>query len=298
MMDFLRMENEDLIKVILIKGILNTVSETKDKVYQKYKRHILLTKIHLQHVLEEYDEIAKLSARQKILSFTQHVESIRTSIPLYEIGTIVKKAVDRALSEENITRLCFDAVLQESGNTRSDPYLCRSFATVRRLKRELVEKTLDSVSQCLGSEISSELQRYILADIKRKFNLDINPFLGVFSLPALILLQTILTVLTGFINPYAGAFVAVVSVVGTFVIAVNVNSPSWRRNVASEIHENVIQKKETVVGKVTSNICERCLLTISDLNSIADQLDSFLHQMGYNDELHVSTFSMLNVEEN
>lgn len=280
MMDFLRLENEDLIKVILIKGILNTVSETKEKVYQKYKRHIPLTKVHLQHVLEEYDEIAKLSARQKILSFTQYIESIKTSIPLYEIGTIVKKAVDRTLTEENITRLCFDAVLQESGNTRSDPYFCRSFATVKRLKRELVEKTLDSVSQYLGSEISSELQRYILADIKRNFNVDINPFRSVFNLRNLILFQTILTVLTSLINPYAGAFVGVVSVIGTFVIAVNVNSPSWRKNVASEIHANVIRNKEAVVGEVTSNISERCRFTIADLNSIAVQLDSFLHQMG------------------
>lgn len=113
---------------------MQNISEIKRKVYQEYKGYFLGETFYLQHVSEQFVEIAKLSAHRKIASYKQVIESIRESIPLHSIENIVRDAVNRALSKENITQLCNDAVIEESGNARSDPYYCRSDSTIRRLK--------------------------------------------------------------------------------------------------------------------------------------------------------------------
>lgn len=65
-----------------------------------------------------------------------------------------------------------------------------------------------------------------------------------------------------------GVFVGVVSVIGIFVIVVNVNLLLWRRNVVFEIYVNVIWNKEVVVREVMFNISEWCWFIIVDLNFI------------------------------
>lgn len=282
-MDFFHRKNDNLIKVIWIRGGSSDVPETKSKVYEKYKKNLQLQTIHLHHEMEHCAEVAKLIAHKKIQAYISYIMSFKNSIPINHIGDIVSDAVNRALSKESITRLCFEAVIQESGNINSDPYICRSNSTVERLKKELVERTLESVSKYVGEDICKEMQRHIVTDIKSKYNIDVNPFTKFLEISGLILLQTVLTVIAGIINPFAGVIVGIVSAVGTFIITVNVNSETWRRDVASEIYENVSKNKENVIRDVTSSIKERCKITTDELDNIAKKLETFRTQIVLSD---------------
>lgn len=232
--------------------------------------------------MEHYAEVAKLIAHKKIEAYIPVIKSVKNSIPINHIGNIVSNAVNRALSKESITRLCFEAVIKESGNINSDPYFCRLSSTVNRLKKELIEKTLASFSRYLGSEICAEMQKHIVSDIKRKFKFDLYPFTKFLNISKLLLLQSVLTAIAAILDPYAGVLVGFFSVVvTTFFIAVNVNSEAWRRDVATEIYEKVSKNKQEIVQDVTSNMLNRCKITIDELDNIVRQLEAFRRRINH-----------------
>lgn len=234
----------------------------------------------MHHESEEYADIAKLIAHKKVETYKQYVITVKDSIPINRIGHIVRHAVFQALSEERISELCFEAIIEKSGNIESGPYYCHSSSTVKGLKKELMEKTLQSVSDYLGSNICEEMQRCIVIDYKSKFDFDLDPFTKFLGISKLILIQSILTGIAAyFFNPYVSVIVGAASMVGTFIIAINVNSRSWRRNVASEIYEKVSKNREKVVKEVTSNVKDRCETTQLQLNYIAEQLNIFTEEL-------------------
>lgn len=258
--------------------------ETKSKVYEKYRKNIDLQNIHLHHEKEHYAEVAKLIAHKKNDVCIAYIMSVKNSIPINHIGDIVSDAVNRALSKESITRLCFETVIEESGNINSYPYFCKG-SKVERLKKELIEKTLESVSGYLGSEISAEMQRHIVSDIRRKFKFDLDPFKKFLDISKLILLQSTLTAIAAILNPYAGIVVKVSSAATKLFIAVNANSEAWRRDVTTEIYENVSKNKQEVVQEVTSNVSRRCKITIDELDNIVGQLETFRREMYLSDHV-------------
>lgn len=269
MTDFVQEKNEELVKVILIHGMIQSVSRTKEAFYAEYEKYISLKNVYVQHVSEEYNEVARLSAYKKVLSFKKHVQSIKRSIPLEEINGIVQQTVDRVLSKEIVTEMCFEAVIQESGNINSGPYCCRSIFTVYRLRKELVKQTLESVSEYLGSEISTELEKRFSKYININCNLDTN----VLFLPIKVLIQTLLLALiAAYIYPYVGIVAGIASL---FVNKVDVNSESWRRGVASEIYDKVSKNRQAVVKEATSNTMQRCKIPLNHLDNIIEQLDHF-----------------------
>lgn len=269
-------KNKNVVKVILIHSKSVNVVEAKEIVYNEYKHRLYSENVHVQHASEDYDTVFKLSGHRKITMYMQLVESLRQSIPLDDIENIVNRAASSTLSKENITRVCFDAVIQESGNTDSDPYNCRSFLTVRRLKRELVDKTLDSVSQSLGSDVSSEIQRHIAREFRNRF--DTSQLFFTFFIPIVIFDSMILgigLIAAIWINPIAGLIITVVGIGSTFLFTVNVNSTSWRRNVATEIHDNLATNKEKVLREISLNVKKRCIETINRLRDVSRQLEDF-----------------------
>lgn len=234
----------------------------------------------MHHESEKCAEIAKLIAHKKVKTYKQSVMTVKDSIPINDIGHIVRHAVLRALSKERITELCFEAIIEESGNIESGPYYCHSSSTVKRLKKELMEKTLQSVSDYLGSNICEEMQRYIVIDIKSKFDFGLDPFTKFLGISKLILIESILTGLFAHcIDLYVAVIVGAATVVGTFIVAINVNSRSWRKNVASEIFEKVYKNRDEVVKEVTSNVMELCEITNFQLDRIAIQLDTFTSRL-------------------
>lgn len=273
--DFFHRRNDDLIKIILIKGGSANVTETKRKVHQKYEKFISFQNIYLHHESENYAEIAKLIAHKKVETYRQYVMTVKDSILINRIGHIVKNVVFRALSKERITELCFEAIIEKSGNIESGPYYCHSSSTVKRLKKELMEKTLQSVSDYLGSNICEEMQRCIVIDIQSKFDFDLDPFTKFLGISKLILIESILTGLAEFIDLYVAVIVGAATVLGKFIVAINVNSRSWRSNVASEIFKKVYKNRDEVVKEVTSNVMDLCGITNFELGRIARQLDTF-----------------------
>lgn len=283
-LDFFQRKNQNLVKVILIKGGFHWVLQAKKKAYQKYKQYFNCERFYLHHESEEYTEVAKLSAYRKIVSYKQFVESVRDSIPLKSIEKIVEDAFNRALSKERITELCFDTVIQESGNINSDPYICRSSSTVNRLKQELMIKTLKSFSRYLGSEICRDILRHFETEIQSKFSTDTNSIHNELNSSSLILLETMLTVIASILNPLLGALFAFISVVGTLLLTVNVNSRSWRRDVANEIYKQVAISKEKLLKKLSTDIRKRWRITVDHLEIIADRLGEFRSSIQLNDQ--------------
>lgn len=280
------MKNDDLVKVILIEGVSQNISKTKKMVYQEYKWYFQNEKFYPQHVDEKWVEIAKLSAHRKLVSFKHVIESIRESIPLHSIENIVRDAVNRALSKENITQLCNDAVIGESGNAQSDPYYCRSSSTIRRLKGELMKKTLDSVSEYLGSEISAEIQKHIESEIKSRF--DPSLFHFNFGLASKVLVNTLsfgaVALFTAIIFPWTGLLIAVVGGFVTWFTSVNVNSPLWRRNVANEIYKQVSDSKQKLLKELASDMKKRCEITADQLTSVIRQLEGLIRRIDLIDQ--------------
>lgn len=151
----------------MIEGIWQDVSKTKEKVSQHYEQNIDSGTFHLQHESEQFSEVAKLSALQKIQSYKHHVEAIRAGIPLDSIEKVVNNAADRVLTEERIRQLCYETYIDGIGDIYHDPYNVRFFLTLHRIKGELKEKTIESIKKCLGSEICAEIKRYIDFELER-----------------------------------------------------------------------------------------------------------------------------------
>lgn len=283
--DFFSEKNEDLVKVILIEGSLQNISETKKRVYQEYEEYFRKEKFILQHVSEQFVEIAKLSAHRKIVSFKHVIESIRDGIPLHSVEHIVNDAVNRSLSEEIITQLCNDAVIAESGNAQSYTYNCHSTATVRRLKGELETKTMTLVYDHLRSGLSAEIQKHIESKIKSKF--DSSLIHSCFDLSSLEVVDPFFIEVVAwtvpFINPFA-ALAMFAELVETLSFPVNVNSPSWRGKVANDIYRQVSDKKQAVIKELTPAVQKRCEVTADHLTRVIRQLESCISRIHYIDQ--------------
>lgn len=170
--------------------------------------------------------------------YTQLVKSLIKMIPVDDIEHIIDRAADRSFSKESITRLCFSAVIQESGNTDSGPYYC-SFFTVRRLKRELVENTMESMRQLLVSEVEDEIDQHIA-----KYVLDrVGPIQTFISLDFPTIINSIsfgiAIIVAMWFNVIPVLIVSAFVIIASLLIAVDVNSISWRKKVANEIYENL-----------------------------------------------------------
>lgn len=234
---------------------------------------------------EQYNEVAKLSAHRKILSYKQYVESIRDSIPLQNIENIVKDAANRAFSLERITKLCFDAVIQESGNAYSNPYYSRSFFTIHRLKNELKNKTVESVIKYLGSTICDDIGSHIMTKIESRISINLDFIYIVLKSAMTVILGSMITVMLFIVKPHLAVIASFLTVASVLLCAVDVNSKSWRRDVANEIYEEMNKNKEKILKELLKNITNRCQITVDHLNLIVQQLDNFIRRIPLNDIL-------------
>lgn len=271
------MTRTDLVKVILAEGIWQSVSKTKEKVYQNYKQYIDSGMFH--HESEQYVEVAKLSAIQKINSYKQYVESIRASIPLDNIQDIVKNAADRALTEEKIKNLCYDAYVDGIGSTNSDPYYVRFFLTLHRIKSELKEKNIESIKECLGSEICAEIKRHLTLQIQGKLQLHI--ILDALNLVSTVILASMLLIMTSLINPITGVVAAVATGLITFLSGQNVNSRSWREYVDMEIFKEVSNNRDDIIKELMSHLWNTFHVTSDHLKTVAENLEDYRRRIAF-----------------
>lgn len=215
--------------------------------------------------------------------YTQLVKSLIKMIPVDDIEHIIDRAADRSFSKESITRLCFSAVIQESGNTDSGPYYC-SFFTVRRLKRELVENTMESMRQLLVSEVEDEIDQHIAKYVRDRVG-PIQTFIPL-DFPTIInsISFGIAIIVAIWFNVIPVLIVSAFVIIASLLIAVDVNSISWRKNVANEIYENLSKNKVKVIKDISSNIKQICKETIDQLRSVSSQLENFKRRINLIDQ--------------
>lgn len=253
------------------------VSDTKDKVYQKYKQYINSGTFRLQHVSEKYVEVAKLSAHQKIVFFKEHVESVRRSFPLHAIEVIVHEAASRALTYENIRDVCRRAYISGIGNVNSGSYTTRSIFTLNRITVELKDKTKKSITEHLRDEIRSEIRNRIRLEPESKLRLDL--ILKAINLASTIVLASMLIVIISILNPLAGVVAVTATGFATLLIGRDVNSETWRDNIAEEIYNEVSNRQNAIENELSSLLKQKLKAASDDLNAVIKRLDDFKSRM-------------------
>lgn len=127
------LDEDNPTKVILITSKSLPIVKAKLTVYKKFKHVINEKKIFLQHEHEEFDDVAKLIAYQKVMKFCVSVESVINAFSgdLYQIVTDYE---GRPLTANTITEMCLNAFNEsEQPWDLTDP---RSFSS------EMLPKTM------------------------------------------------------------------------------------------------------------------------------------------------------------
>lgn len=274
------MKNADIIKVILIRGCLSDVFEAKTEVYKKYNKCPCSGNCYLQHESEQYIDISKLSAHKKIKSYEHLVELLCASIPLKYIENIAKEALDINFSEEKIAELCNKVVIDDlSGSPPS--------STIEEIKLEIIKKTMQSFTDYLISEISANILNHIEKEMQHKMDPDLFRDILLFSAEALFKGTLLLLILLAL--PFAALYYHISKDLGKKELALTVNSSSWRRDVATEIYNNVSENKEKLLKQISSHFKQRCETTIEHLKIVADQLKHYRRRI-YPTNLTTSKF--------
>lgn len=281
--NFFQLEQAGIVKVILVHSNCLNVIDTKYIVYEKYKKSFNLESIHIQHELEDYDELFRLCAHEKINQQQEFVKSLMKSIPIDNIPTIVQEAADKVLAKENITQLCFSSVIRECGNVERGPYKCFLQSTINRLKTELVKTTIQSVSSSLGNELCKDILRHIENEIKSslssihfKFRIPPHPFRLVEE-SFIALISTLLISVIGLAR-------AIATTIVTLWQGVDINSRSWRIEIATEIHQTILENKSKMLEELSSNITPRCRATEAHLKLILEKLEDIRERLQLTDQ--------------
>lgn len=277
---FLRADGKDVVRTILIESDSLPVIETKLAVYKEFKQHVDSKNIFLQHVFEDYDEIVKLSALHKISWFSILVEKLSKSVPTDNIRDIVETAVNDSITQANVNYICFRVNIQDKleniGTVYDAPYRCFSEFTVKRLKGNLVENTLKSLAETVGSKISAEISRHIISKVKRELEKDLIKLkikLTEETFASLTLI--VISAFTFVFSSWLGLLVAVGTILLTFAMSVDVNSRDWREKVADELYKKVSENESAILRRILPEIERLCENTSTDLRSVVENVRTF-----------------------
>lgn len=236
-----------------------------------YDSYLKEQTIYIHHVLENAEHVINKSLGTDTDSFSESVSAI-------SIKTIIQEATDKILSTESIKRFCCDIFLWDKnvavGTTEDASYSCRSIFTVRRLKEQLVERTLHKTAEALGSEICSGILKHVESDFQTnleqsfsdlKFKISDELFEKITSVVVFI-------ILVAFNNPLLGIIVALSTLVATFIWSVNVNSTDWRTEIADEIYGTVVKNNADILSNIEGQVNNMCWLALYELNEVSDKL--------------------------
>lgn len=301
--NFLQANKKDEVRIILIKSECMSVIEAKLSVYKKFKPYIDSENIVLLHEFEEYDEIAKLSARKKLTCLSDELEKLSGEIPL-DLKEIFNKAERKCLTKEKIRDICYNADINDDDDNRigtvySSAYLCYSVFTVKKLKVILVRETLNGIGNSLSSEICNEILHHIKSNVKSGLvngfaelqkELSENLYYSVKDI--------VITAIFFIFSSWIGLIVTVGMLFVTLVWPEDINSESWRQKVADEIYEKVKENKSAILEKVRPKLDDRCRETSTELKNVAQKvltLRENIHvenqgQSKYNSPFHKNVF--------
>lgn len=97
---FLQTNSENIIKVILIQSKSLHVIEAKLRVYREFQQEIDSGNIVLQHVLEDYEEVAKLSLYHTVNSMCSFIDFLKDVLHIKHLDQILTRAFDSVLTRK------------------------------------------------------------------------------------------------------------------------------------------------------------------------------------------------------
>lgn len=115
------MDDDNPTKVILITSKSLPIVKAKLTVYKKYKNVINARKIFLHHEYEEFDDVAKMVAHQKVVAFCSFVESVIHSLSV-DLYKIITDYVGKSLTAEHIQKMCLKAFHESQHRMHFKPY--------------------------------------------------------------------------------------------------------------------------------------------------------------------------------
>lgn len=111
-LEFFHLNEDNIVKVILIKSESLSIIEAKLIVYRKFKHFINNRKVLLQHVLEDFDEVAKMSTYERLSSFCVFVESVINTFTVDLYMTINESIFDKLLTPEKLREQCYEVFIR------------------------------------------------------------------------------------------------------------------------------------------------------------------------------------------
>lgn len=193
------------------------------------------------------------------------------------------------LLKDTIRELCYVIILRDKGGnvgtTENASYSCRSMFTVRRLKEELVNKTLNKTAETLGSEICNGILKHIESktkiELKQNFsNLEFKISNNYFAT----ITDSVVAVAVSFFHQLLGIIFTVSTLVMTSVLSVDVNSRDWRKKIADEIYDTIDKKKADILRKNRPQFEEMCLQTVQEFIAVSKTIDTFKRHIGHTEQ--------------
>lgn len=278
--DFLKPISKNLTRVLLIRSESTGVINAKLNVYEKCKDVVDKRDIFLQHIYEDFDEIAKLSACKKISSYEDFVQEMVDTFSTDNLRRVIDLAMNKVLTRANITEVCFEVVVRHDhsyvGTVESEPYICRYSGNVGGIKRVLTEDTLCNTAKLLGSEICKGILWHIKDVVQRKLSIEFMEIRYYISDAIFAEIEkTIKGVVIEIFRTLYGVLVTVTTFIITIFRPVDVNSKQWRRQVADEIYENISEKMGSLRDSVLENLKKICRKTREDFIFMASELKEF-----------------------
>lgn len=266
------------------------VVEAVFRVYKEYETFFSSKSILIHHDFEENEDLFKKIGVQKLQAFDKIIRSLKDSVPIAELNEIIHTAANKALSEENIRRLCFNVHLKEGntniGTTESHSYFCRSPWTVWGMRRQLIGKTLEAISKSFASEICQGILKHIESKIRMNLEMELGGggFNFIISPEVFTTVMLIGSVILSLFIPLAGIVVAMLAVIGAFLESVDVNSKYWRKPYADEIYETVRKKRTSIERNILYEIETMCEKTKKDLQAVSTQINDLKQELKFPDQ--------------
>lgn len=264
--------------------------DAKLTVFNEYESYLKKETIYIHHSLESAENVIEFSAYVQAKSLGTVVKSISESVPIDSLEEILQAAKDQVLTKDKIRRVCYDIFLRDKselvGTTDNTSYSCRSMFTVRRLKEQLVEETLNKTAETLGSEICGGILKHIESKIQSKLEQDFSDLkLNISDELYAAITVAVVAVVVSFFFPLLGIIIAVGTLFVTFVWSVDVNSRDWRSKVADEIYDTIDKNKANILRKIRPQVEEICWHTVRELTVVWKTIQDFKCRIGHTEQI-------------
>ena len=250
--------------------------EAKLQVYKEYGYGFLERyNILLHHDMEDADSICKASGTLKIEALCRDILSIERNITLSspEFKTILQATLQEILSCEKIREICYHVNIEGVGTIQSSEYRCHLNSHVRYIKKELVRETLEEIGKLLGSKIALAISKHIESYLQRNLVTEFLELEAQISEEVYTVVQALIfRFIRIFFDILAEIIVAVWNYIATFIWSVDVNSATWRKKVADEIHVKIDQNTDSITRNILDLVIKMCTETKGDLKDVLEQI--------------------------